>query len=246
MKLKLLSLLAATALLLSACEKDFSEENGDLPISNNGSGSGGSGGGTGGSGSIAGCKDCIYVPRCDGSVYKYIDTAAGSVTQRNYTLQFVKDTTIDSQVYQKFLGEGGNTPTYYNCTSGVSTSIIYNGASQGGTVLPYVKLTLLKANEPVGATWTSNFTDPTSGLVIINTFNIVAKDITRNVNGVNYNNVIHLHMVQSAVVPGLGNQILTQNDYYIAKGIGNIESISFESFGGTQILHSILVSAVIP
>ena len=37
-----------------------------------------------------------------------------------------------------------------------------------------------------------------------------------------------------------------QSEYYYAKGIGLIESISFDDFTGTQLLHHVLISATIP
>jgi len=37
-----------------------------------------------------------------------------------------------------------------------------------------------------------------------------------------------------------------QSEYYFAKGIGLIESLSIDDFTGTQLLHHVLISATIP
>ncbi|MFN0082233.1 MAG: hypothetical protein ACKVOM_06905 [Ferruginibacter sp.] len=93
----------------------------------------------GGNGAVnnAAYKDCIYYPICSGSVYKYSDTSAGftAPTTNSYILTYVNDTTIETKTYKTFTGAGQQN-TFFNCTAGVSTSVILNGTTQGGTTLP--------------------------------------------------------------------------------------------------------------
>jgi hypothetical protein len=231
-------MVAFVAITLSSCQKDTSEETGQLP-----------GGATtiitpGGTVNNAGCKDCIYYPICSPSVYKYSDTGLGSPTGtvNTYTLTYVKDTTLESKTYKKFSVTGqGN--TYFNCSAGVSTSIVLNGTTLSGTTISYAKVTVLKENAPVNTSWVDTLT--ASGQTALYTYNIVSKGIPRTVAGINYTDVIHVH--EQTTVNVAGTTIPAgQSDYYYAKGIGLIESISFDDFTGTQILRHVLISATIP
>src|SRR5688572_9194725 len=103
----------ALSLLIISCQKELNFD----PVA--------------GSGSV--CKSCSYIPFCDGSIYKYIDTSGGSATVSTDTIDILSDTTIDGKVFQKFSNPGAN--GYYNCTAGVSTLIAYSVPATGGTVL---------------------------------------------------------------------------------------------------------------
>ncbi len=228
------------AFIFSSCEKDTSEENGQIP------GVGPTIITPGGNGAVnnAGCKDCIYYPICSGSVYKYSDTIAGSTTPtaNNYTLTYIKDTTIEAKTYKKFTG-GGQQNTFFNCTAGVSTSITLNGTTQGGTTLPYVKITALKANEPVGASWSDIISN--MGQDATYTYTIVSKGTLRTVAGITYQDVIHVH--EQTTINFSGTTIPAgQGEYYFAKGIGLIESVNIDDFSGIKLLHHVLISATIP
>jgi hypothetical protein len=225
----------------TSCEKDVSDES--LTLSNgvitNGTVLGG-----GGTANLNNCKNCIYYPVCSGSVYNYSDTSNGSGigVANSFTLLYVKDTTIENKVYQKMTGAGQQN-TYFNCTAGVSTTIVLNGVTQGGTTLPYVKITTLKANEPVGASYSDVITN--QGQDATYTYTIVSKGSPRTVAGRTYSDVIHVH--QQITVDFLGTIVPSgQSEYYFAKGVGLIESISTDDFSGTQLLHHVLVSSTIP
>ncbi len=240
MRLKITALAALTAVIFSSCDKDLSEEYGQLPdtagLSSN----------TSGLSNASTCKDCIYYPVCSGSVYHYSDTTAGSTsgTQNNYTLQYVKDTLISGKIYQKMTGAGQQN-TYFNCTSGVSTSIVLGGTTQGGATIPYAKITALKANEPVAATWADIISNG-SGQDATYTYTIISKGTARTVAGNSYPDVIHVHEQTTIDVPGIGIIPAGQSEYYFARGKGLIESVSIDDFSGTQILHHVLISATIP
>ena len=219
------------AILFSSCQKDFTVETGLLP-------------GGGSNNANSGCKNCVYYPVCSGSVYKYSDTSAGSstATAYSYTLTYIKDSLIESKTYKKFTG-AGQPNTFFNCTSGVSTAIVLNGSTQGGILLPYVKITTLKENAAVGTSWSDTIT--LNGQDAVYTYTIVSKGTGRTVAGTTYADVIHVH--EQTTLDLMGTVIPAgQSEYYFAKGIGLIESLSIDDFTGTQLLHHVLISASIP
>jgi hypothetical protein len=200
------------------------------------------------------CKDCIYIPTCDGSVYNYSDTSGAipgtppTITPNSFTYRFIADTTIGGVVYQKLKLEGQTTNqfTYFNCSAGVTKTINYSATTTGGSVYSEIKLTILKANEAVGATWTDQIVQSPTQTAIYD-YTIVAKGISRTVSGIVYPDVIQVNTVTSASVGGMvipaGN-----SSYYFAKGVGLIEAANYVDFLGTpmQVLHRVLVSAQIP
>ena len=228
MRFRLSATIILLAIAFTSCQKDFAVET--APIA--------------GVGGANGCKDCIYYPVCSGSVYKYSDTAAGSSTGTafNYTLTYIKDSTIENKTYKKFTGAGQQN-SFFNCTAGVSTTIILNGSTQGGILLPYVKITTLKENGAVGTSWTDTLT--AGGQQALYTYTIVSKGTPRTVAGVTYPDAIYVK--EQTTIDLMGNTINAgRSDYYFARGVGLIESISFDDFTGTQLLHRVLTSASIP
>ena len=236
-------MVAFAAIIFSSCQKDTSEETGQLPgggttVINPGGGNGG------GTTNNAGCKDCIYYPVCSPSVYKYADTGLGSPNGaiNSYTLTYIKDTTLENKTYKKFfVTDQGN--TYFNCSGGVSTAIVFNGVTQGGNTIVYAKSTILKENAPINTSWVDTLT--ANGQTALYTYTIMSKGLPRTVAGINYADVIHVH--EQTTINLIGTTIPAgQSEYYYAKGIGLIESISFDDFSGAQILHHVLISATIP
>ncbi len=223
---------------IAGCEKEYSEENGNLP----GAG-GGAGGGGGGGGGVTGCKSCTYQPWCDGSVYTYIDTSGGTGTPSTSTLDIVADTTIDGKTYSKTLSEGNY--SYHNCTGGVTSLVAFNAATGGGSTVERVNTTILKENSPVGATWTE--VNPTAaGVDNVYDYEIIAKGISRTVLGVTFPDVIHVHQTLSVEVPLFGSIVVSETDYFFAKNVGLIESEIVDGLLGTQVLHRVLQTYSIP
>jgi hypothetical protein len=239
---KIITALVLSSILFASCQKEL---DGVINGPTTGGGSGTGGGATGE------CKECIYLPICDGSVYKYVDTVVSigqppTITNYNYTLRVLSDTTIDGVTFKKTKNEDAtlNTISYYNCSNGVSKSINYNAVSTGGTSVTEIRQVLLKANAPVGETWTNSINY--SGQTVVFTNKIFQKGISRTVNGVTYNDVIVVKV--DGEVSALGTVIPFSTGFnYVAKGIGAIESFT-ETSGifGNQYLHRILVSAQIP
>jgi hypothetical protein len=240
MRMKIYTLLAFMMIWFCSCQKDISEESGVIPDAV--TGTTGTTGTTGSS--TSNCKDCLYYPDCSGSLYHFKDTSfvfpgGGDTT---YTYQFIKDTVIESKNYQKISVNGQM--DYFNCTAGVSTTIAINATSAGGTTLPFLKVTNLKANEAVGASWADIIT--VSGQDITYTYTIVSKGSARTVAGITYPDVIHVHEQTTENVAGLGIINAGQTDYYYARGTGLIETLSIDDFSGMQIDHRVLINATIP
>lgn len=221
--------------ILTACDKEYSTENGLLP-------------GSGGGSNAGACKSCVYQPWCDGSQYTYVDTSfGGSATTSATTMHLVADTTIDGKIFSKTVTDGGgsNNTSYHNCTNGITTVIAYSATTVGGSTVDKSVNTFLKENEAVGATWQDQNLNG-SGQTIVYDYEIISKGGNRTVLGVTYNDVIHVHQTASIEVPILGNIVTAETDYYYARNIGLIESEMYESLTGTLVLHRVLQSYNIP
>jgi hypothetical protein len=218
-----------------SCQKELSEQIGSLP---------GSGGNPPGGTAVA-CKACSYTPWCHGSVYTYIDTMAGVGTPTTQTINIIRDTTIDGKVFQKFSNPGAD--GYFNCTAGVSTLIAYSVPATGGAIIK-LEQTVLKANAPAGTTWTNSLNNGLGQNVDYN-YSIAAKGLTKMVLGVNYTDVIQVHLTISVTVPVLGTVVMGESDYFYANNIGLIDNITYNAnpFGPpTMALHRVLQTCHIP
>lgn len=231
MRSKIFIIAAMAAALFSSCQKDFSEENGDLPA-------GVQSGQESHFVNNSGCKDCEYVPMCSGSVYKYKDTDPNGIVHTvDYTLDYRKDTVIDGRNYKKFTA-GSNSFHYLNCSSGISSSII----TDNSTTVAGSKRTLLKANESVGTAWTDIIND--HGTVINYSSTITEKNISVTVNGITYPDVVHVLVYGIINMPNGTSARTPRTDYYYAKGKGLIKSRA-EDMNGSVSLRE-LISATIP
>lgn len=192
------------------------------------------------------CKACIYTPFCVGSWFKYkLDYSGNQSTMTNsYTTE--TDTTVNGAPYRKITGisDNGTTTTtntsYFNCTNGVSTVFAYNVTGVGGTTLAFIKSTPIKANEPVGATW-SEVIQNQANQDVTNAYTIIEKGISRTVLGRVYADVIHIELRQSIDMMGTPIEAgVTQ--YYYAKGVGVIETTN-EAFGmsSSQLLEDYFI-----
>jgi hypothetical protein len=239
MKLRFIVAIASAALFTS-CQKDFSEEYGTISQSINTA--------TAASLGSNNCKASAYFPICSGSEYHYTDTrgrlSLGSSVGApiDYTLTYLGDTTIDRLIYQKIKGTG-NQVSFYNNGNGALTQLILNRNSLTNAAVPYYKFTIVKSNEPVGATWRDVIllpNDPSE----IHDYTIIAKGLTRTVFGITYNDVIQIRENISSANYGTAPYLYINQ--YMAKGVGLIESVSSNDLAGTSIMvHRKLMSATI-
>ncbi len=217
------------SVVLNSCVKDNSFENGFAPNPN----------GT----NFTGCKSCHYQPWCTGSAYTFIDSAANGISTTTANLSIIADTTIGTDVYSKTTFAGNL--YYHNCTNDVTTIIMYNVPGAGSSTISRIKNTILRANSNVGATW-SDVNDGGNGVVTTSNYQIISMGTLRTVLGVDYSDVIQVHQSISANVPVIGNTNISTGDFYYAKGIGLIESLTKDPNSGLTILHRKLESYLIP
>jgi hypothetical protein len=203
------------------------------------------------------CKDCVYVPLCVGSLYVYNDTtntlSGDVINEINLRYASAIDTTVDGLVYKKMVfastqgGTTNNSISYNNCNNGVSTAFSYGGTTMiTGSIVGYNKITPLKANEALNATWNETIYNG-AGQPATNTYTMAEKGITRTVGTTNFSDVIHVTLVQTMEVSG--STITTSTgDYYYARGVGLIDCILRSEMSGTVLstYHRAIKSYQIP
>ncbi len=220
-------------LLLTSCQKEFTPE-----------GTGNNGGGGGTSSSV--CKDCIYFPSCDGSIYNFKDSSTiGAPATTIDTLHYVKDSTINGVNFRKvFFSSNPQQYSFLSCAGGVVKTLAYNPTSQGGTTVSKVEIIALKYLAPVGEQWTDtiNF----QGQQALYKSTLTEKNISYVVAGKTYADVMHVTTLTGQDLPVIGFTALIKTDYYFGKGIGLIESISTSPQTGDLVLKHSLQSYIIP
>jgi hypothetical protein len=161
-----------------------------------------------------------YLPVTSGSTWTYNDVVGGNTSQ--LTLTMTGGTTIF------------NSKTYYVGTSnssakGASTGYFYatNHAYAMRAAAAGITLELQMGNDAqnVGYTWTTTPSDNgTINGVSAKTVNTIKeKNITKVVNGKTFANVIHTQ-VDLQYDLGTGFQSVAVYDFYLAKGVGMIET----------------------
>lgn len=211
-----------------SCQKEIDDPLSAVPNNNNNSNNNGD------------CKTCnIYYPYCDSSTYTYVDTMPGSVQTSTQTLQFIGDTLVDGKLFSKVQGRPTDPISYHNCAGGVTT--VFGIPPSGNRVTQ----TILKSNEPVGATWIDVVTN--GGQSFDYTSTIISKSLQKTVLSVPYNDVIQVHVTVSADIAG-STLVMAESDYFYAPNIGLIDSETYNMTSGTPVLqlHRVLQSYFIP
>jgi hypothetical protein len=231
MKRRLLCSLLVLILVVS-CQKEI-----DF-LNNNGSGSGN---GT----ASNNCKACIYLPYCDGSVYTYYDTLTGSAPAvLSETLHFVKDTSFNGRVYQKFLSGNNPTASYINCTNGTSRIAVLNVSATGGSI-DKIELQFLKDNVPVNGTWIDTIQNG-FGQTVLYTNVIKQKGVSRTLHSNNFTDVIYVETENGIDLAGVGYIATGVSHYYFARGVGLIEALITSADGSIVYQHRVIKSYSIP
>ena len=164
-----------------------------------------------------------YLPLTDGSTWKYNYASDGGTTD-TLIIKMTGGTTVI------------NNKTYYNAAStfrqGTSLGYFYSGnhfyvtrTADGG--FGSVELQLLNDTASVGYQWITIPTENgTLGGTPVRTINTIKeKNINRTLNGKTFTNVIHTQ-VELQYNNGSGFGTTVTYDFYLAKGIGLIESDS--------------------
>jgi hypothetical protein len=198
----------------------------------------------GSSSSSSDCKACTYYPTCVGTTYTTTTTSPTiTVPDQTSTILAVADTTISGAAYKKLTAQTG--AVYINCDNGVCTLITYNATSVQGGTASEIKQILFEANAPVGTTWTNTLSATYSGVTIQDIYSctMAGEGTTKVVNGVTFNNVIHVSEQISENYMGTAIPDGTA-DYYYASGIGFIELDATDALG--DVTSTTLKSYSIP
>jgi hypothetical protein len=160
----------------------------------------------------------VYMTTTAGSTWTYEETNNTAPTSTiNYTLTSTNkpDTVISTHPYHIFTNSlRGSEYFYINGANYYS----FRGlpASAGGSSIESL---YLKSDAAVNASWseTLSLTTPLGPVPITLTYTVKEKRITKIVNGITYNNVIHLSGVLSAPAPFNTGLTSDLNGYYAPK-----------------------------
>ena len=187
------------------------------------------------------CFDCDYNPICDSTKLVYMDTTFGNASVLTFVYDLLGDTTIGGVSNKKVKELNSGQVSYFGCSNNIVKLFTYGITGVGGTSLSNITLTGVKANEPVGATWTDAINNG-AGQMVEYRYTLVAKNTTRQVLDSTYSNVIYVRDTAVLIAPGLGEIPSAIKHAYYAKGIGlvevNIEDIQTGSPGSQRKLKS--------
>lgn len=165
-----------------------------------------------------------YMNMKTGSVWNYeVINNVPPASTSNYTLTSTnRDSTVDAKIYHVFTNSSNGASEYYR-VSGTDYSTFQNlPAALGGTKVDNL---YLKAGAAVGTTWAQsyNITYNSLPLTVTLTNKILETGISKTVNTITYNNVIHVSTGVS--VAGIPSSALTSDiNYYYAPNYGMIEN----------------------
>ena len=164
-----------------------------------------------------GVTTSAYAPYTKGSVFEYKYSDPWNDTTVTWTVGDGKE--IDGKFYieiEGFMGMVGN--GYFNCESGIYTVYMLASAST-----PLMKMVYLKENVAIDDTWDQSMSASYNGISVENKYVFTNKGPvdSMEVEGVTYNDIIHVHLdtyivMSGQEIPG------SSDDYYWAKGIGLI------------------------
>ncbi|MEO6229191.1 MAG: hypothetical protein ABJB11_06980 [Ferruginibacter sp.] len=189
------------------------------------------------------CKACSYFPICSGSKYQYLDTTYGTGSIRNADITTAGDTVISGKTFTKI--SSGGALSYYNCTNGESTVAGFLVVSNNGNTLQKYQSIVLKANASIGDTWSDSLLNP-QGQTVVQKFLLAAKGISHQAGSFTFPDVTVVSLQTGIDLPGIGYYAITNTTYYYAKGVGLVETFTFDYTTGIQFYHSVIKSYFIP
>ncbi|EJF10959.1 hypothetical protein [Pontibacter sp. BAB1700] len=161
--------------------------------------------------SPAAAVELDYLPDTKGSTWNYGGTNPYSLTATGNTK------VVDGKTYSEFETKQGNETrkSYLLKEKGV-----YTGIGMDPSLSNDISLTFLKEETPVGKAWYQ--TNTINGFETKMTFTIIAKDITKTVEGKTYKEVIHVQAKTSVIFMDMEIDSGVNTNYYWAKGVGLI------------------------
>ncbi len=179
-----------------------------------------------------------YLNTTSGSSWTYHEINSSGITPKNsdYTLvSSSKDTSINGKSYHIYNYSYGGSQ-YLNITG----HDYYQFDSIPGGLNKVFERLYLKDDATVGTKWKQDLNVNVPGIPlaipVTITNNIIEKGISRNVNGTNYTNVIHVSTaISSTLIPS--SSLTSSIDSYYAEKYGLIENsskVSLDFLGTTQ------------
>jgi hypothetical protein len=163
-----------------------------------------------------------YLPVTSGSTWTYNDVVNGSTSQLTVTMTGAT-TAFNSKTYyngtSSSTAKGNSTGYFYAANHGYA--IRATSAAAGLTI----ELQMGNDAQAVGYTWTTTPSDngTVNGVPAQTVNTIKEKNVTKVVNGKTFTNVIHTQ-VDLQYNLGTGFQSVAIYDFYLAKGVGLIET----------------------
>ncbi|MFD2144900.1 hypothetical protein [Mucilaginibacter antarcticus] len=197
---------------------------------------------------VAGCKNDepdfsvgekvynTYQPTSKGSFWKYNKTALGGTAETETQTMIGKDILINKKTYSTIYTQSGTTENSSSYFSHQDDSYIKRVAFSGGIDVEYL---YLKDNYVVGRTWTASVTEGgfVNGLPARIVGALVEKGITKSVSGKKFTDVMHTRL-NFQYDEGDGFKTVEVIDYYVAKGVGIIET---DYSDGTKVTATSLI-----
>jgi hypothetical protein len=224
-------LVLLTSLFLATCSKDYSYE--------------------GGPGGNRRCVRCEYLPVCDSSLFRYVDSTPTRVDTLENRMAVLGDTLISGKRYTRVSGFATfNTGLLANCDNG-DYRLLFPLSALGlnldsvvrvllqGVQLPVpippslirvpqtVETSVLKSDLAVGGTWTDTLYNlslpPLVTFFAGLRYRIEEKGVQRTVLGQSYPNVIHVRSEAQLVSNVASLPLNFSIDYYFARNVGLVE-----------------------
>jgi hypothetical protein len=153
-----------------------------------------------------------YQPSTKGSTWSYGGSSPYTLTATGNTK------VIEGKTFAEFETKQGNETrkSYLLKEKGVYTAIGMDPTAGD------IALTFLKEETPAGKPWYQ--TNVINGVETKLTFTIIAKGITKTVEGKNYKDVIHVQATTAVTFMGMEIDMGVATDYFWAKGVGLILS----------------------
>jgi hypothetical protein len=205
MRRLILTCFTIASVLLFSCQQEI-----DPNILSNPPSGGGTGGGTTGNTANS------YHPLTAGSYWKYKDSATSAIT----TMTATNHTVTKNNILYTIITATNTSQTDTILAASPKPNYYYNvsGASPN-TGAPFdLVMNYLNDTASVGYQWQYT-AGQGNGFTAYFHCSIVEKNITVNIGGHSYSNVIHTHMLLSYDIFGMPMDYVNY-DYYIARGIG--------------------------
>lgn len=173
-----------------------------------------------------------YYPYNSNAAFSYMDsTSGGSAKAVISAVKISGDTSIDGQNYSRIVSGDNKLSRFCLSSDGETKMVYFDGDDR-------ITTTILKVNEPVGAVWKDQFTSNNTPMTY--EWKMMAKDLTKTIQGTTYSNVIQVHLSGYAETEIQGKLVFADADYYYAPNVGLIENIAYNPKTGAKEFHRVL------